>query len=320
MVENFSKLTRAALSRRGFLAGTGAVAAATLTGCGNSSTFTVPTSTTPAPSAVTDVDVLNFALNLEYLEAEYYLRGATGAGIPAADQLSGAGAVTVKTGSQVTFKSPLTMGIANEIAQTELQHVRAIQATIKALGGTPVSAPALDFTAGFNGAAMAAKLGSTFDPFASEENFFIGALTFEDVGVSAYTGAAGLISNAAVLSAAAGIQAAEAYHAGSLRTYLVGASIRAGNDTLIQTFAAIQAVRASLGGGNETTLTSGVNSSNNTFVTGSTIVNADTTNSIAYARTTDQVLHIVYEATGAGLAKGGFFPAGLNGNIKTTTA
>jgi hypothetical protein len=58
-----------------------------------------------------------------------------------------------------------------------------------------------------------------------------------------------------------------------------------------------------------------------TSLSTSSIVACDTTNAIAFARTTDQVLHIVYGGTsGVGVAKGGFFPAGLNGNIKTTAS
>ena len=317
------KLRQKALSRRNFLASAGVVTAATMVGCGNDTTFTPtqPVTPTPPAAAVTDVDVLNFALNLEYAEANFYLLAATGTGLTATDSLSGA-TVTAKSNAKVTFKSSFYASIAAELAQTELQHVRAIQATIKVLGGTPVSAPALDFTNGFNGAAAAAGVpGGAFDPFADDLSFIIGALTFEDVGVTAYTGAATLISNATVLSAAAGIQAAEAYHAGALRTLLVADSLSNGTTTsaAINNYNLIVALRASLGGGNETTLTTG--GLNGTSAVPSTIVEADTTNSLAFARTTDQVLHIVYaKPAGAGVAGGGFFPSGLNGTIKTTTA
>jgi hypothetical protein len=55
--------------------------------------------------------------------------------------------------------------------------------------------------------------------------------------------------------------------------------------------------------------------------TPSSIVAADTTNAKAFPRTTDQVLHIVYgTGGGAGVTKGAFFPAGLNGTIKATAA
>ena len=313
-----SQIVNRALSRRGFLAGAGVATAATLTGCGASTTTTPPQPTTPTANSITDVDVLNFALNLEYLEAEYYLRAVTGAGIPSADQLSGAGAVTVKSGSKVTFTNSFTAQIAAELAQTELQHVRILQAAIKLLGGTAVAAPAIDLMNSFNAVASLAMIGSSFDPFASEINFFVGAATFEDVGVTAYTGAAGLLTNATILSAAAGIQAAEAYHAATTRAIIAGTAATTGTSTALSQFVAIQGVRASVGGGNETILSSGISSSG--AVSGSTIVAADSTNSLGFARTTDQVLHIVYGSGAGVVSKGGFFPNGINGNIKATAA
>ena len=327
-------LTKKALSRRGFLASAGAVTAATMVGCGNDTTFTPTQVTLPAnPAAISDSDILNFALNLEYLEATFYLYAATGAGLSATDSMGG-GAVTIKSGAAVPFVTPLYRQIAAELAQTELQHVRALQAAIKLIGGTPVAAPAIDLQNSFNGVATLAGLGSTFDPFASELTFIIGALAFEDVGVTAYTGAAPLFSSAAatngILSAAAGIQAAEAYHAGSLRTLLSGNAAATGIYTYLNDFNSIVAVRASVGGGNETPVFSGTSSGSATAQSGptppvymgpSSIVAADSTNALGYARTVSQVLHIVYGTGGAaGVSSGGFFPSGMNGLLKTTTA
>ena len=289
-------------SRRSFMAGAGALGAAALvTGCADSGTITV----TPPAAGVTDNDILNFALNLEYLEAEFYLRAATGSGLSAAD--AGTGAGTVTGGSQVSFAgSPVVQQYAVEIAQNELNHVRYLR---NALGSNAVSRPNIDFTAGFNGAAMAAGIGSTFNPFMDVPSFLVGSFVFEDVGVTAYTGAATLITSKTILSAAAGIQAVEAYHAAEIRTLIAGGAAMAGAPQAYLTAAnQISALRGTLGGGNETKLSI------------SSIVAADSTNAIAFSRTTDQVLHIVY-AAGAGVqTKGGFFPNGLNGTIKATAS
>ncbi len=287
-----------ALSRRFFIAGMGLGAGASalaLAGCGGGSTTMA---TPPPPPNVTDGAVLNFALNLEYLEAEFYLRAATGSGLSDADAGTGAGAVT--GGAQVSFKIAALQQYALEIANDELAHVRFLR---KALGSAAVSRPPIDLTGSFNAAAMAAGIGSSFDPFADEDSFLVGAFTFEDVGVTAYHGAAGLLTSKTNLGAAAGIMAVEAYHAAEIRTLIADLG---GNYV---TYAnQISALRASAGGGAEVS------------VSGSTIVAADSS-SIAFDRTTSEVLHIVYLNPSAGVIKsGGFFPMGLNGTITETTS
>ncbi len=302
-MDKLNELIKGRVSRRRFFAyGAGAGSAAALalaTGCGSSSKSSNSSSgggTTT--SAVTDTDILNFALNLEYLEAEFYLRAVTGSGLSDADAGTNPGAVT--GGTQVTFKTSAIQQYAQEIANDELAHVRFLR---KALGSAAVDRPAIDLTNSFNAAASAAGIGATFNPFADEDSFIVGAFTFEDVGVTAYHGAATLLSDKTNLAAAAGILATEAYHAGEIRTLLAEL-----NTPYITYANQISALRASAGGGNETT------------VSGNTIVAADS-NSISYDRTTDQVLHIVYLSPAAGVvSKGGFFPNGFNGTIKATAS
>jgi len=294
-VDKLTRLTTKDLSRRRFLAGAGvAVTAFAAAGCGdsNSSSTTTPP-TNPTNPTITDADILNFALNLEYLEAEFYLRAATGSGLSSADAGSSAGSVT--GGSMVTFKTPAIQQYANEIANHELAHVRFLR---KALGSSAVSRPAIDLTASFNAAASAAGIGSSFNPFADENSFLLGAFIFEDVGVTAYHGAASLLTDKTNLAAAGAILATEAYHAGTIRTLIAQLG-----DPYLTTANKISMLRATAGGGAETTLDA------------SHIVAADS-NSISYDRTTDQVLHIVYLSAAAGVAsKGGFYPNGLNGTI-----
>ena len=319
MDKKLSELYDKGLSRRNFIAGVGAVGAATaLAGC---------TSSSPATTTYTDVDILNFALNLEYLEAEFYLRAATGAGLATAD--AGVGAGTVTGGVQVTGLSSTQQQILNEIAYDEQAHVRFLRS---ALGSAAVSRPVIDLTNSFNALANAAGIASTFNPFANFDSFLVGAFVFEDVGVTAYHGAATLISTAGItagyLSAAAGILAVEAYHAAYVRTALTANAIANSSYAYLGYANKVSALRGSLGGGNETTLTvpSGTTTPTS-IVSPSAIVAADTTNSIAFARTTDQVLHIVYgtyspvagaTTPAAGVTRGGFFPNGLNGNITAT--
>ena len=257
---------------------------------------------TPTPTGITDADVLNFALILN-IRGRFYLRAATGQGLSSSDAGSGAGAVT--GGAMVSFPTATLQQYAFEIAQDELNHVRFLR---QALGSAAVSRPAIDLSNSFNGLAMAAGIGSTFNPFADSNSFLLGAFVFEDVGVTAYHGAAGLLKDKANLGAAAGIMAVEAYHAAEIRTLIVAGSIANPSAPYLADANKVSALRAMLGGGNETTLSA------------TTIVAADSTNAIAFDRTTDEVLHIVY-ASGAGVVtKGGFFPNGMNGTVKATTA
>jgi hypothetical protein len=274
----------------------GAASAATvLAGCGGSKKTTTP----PSNPSLTDADYLNFALNLEYLEAEFYLRAATGNGLGAAD--TGNSSSKTTGGAQVAGLTMVQSEYMFEIAQNELDHVRFLRS---ALGSAAVAAPEIDLTNSFNALASAAGLGSSFDPFSNYSNFLIGAFIFEDVGVTAYHGAAKLLTDKTNLTAAAEIHAVEAYHAASIRTQIVVAG-----SALIAAANAVEGVRSTLGGGNETMLSS----------TG--IVAADPTTSIGYERSTDQVLHIVYgTGNGAGVKGGTFFPSGLIGKISVTTS
>ena len=308
MERKLTNLIDKALSRRTFLAGASATAAGTvLAGCSGVSAANAPTPTPPTvPPAValTDTDYLNFALNLEYLEAEFYLHAATGTGLSATDSGNATSKTVVPATTQLTGLTAVQSAYLNEIAQNELDHVRFLRS---ALSTAAVAAPAIDLMTSFttlagaaNTAVPAAGVPTTFNPFANYTDFLLGAFIFEDVGVTAYHGAARLLSSTAYLTAAAEIHAVEAYHAASIRAQIVVAGA-----AYIAIANAIEAVRGSLGGGNETALP--------------TIVAASATNSVGFERTTDQVLHIVYgTGGGAGVKSGVFFPNGLNGNISAT--
>ena len=127
-----------------------------------------------------DVEILNFALTLEYLEAAYYEEAL----------------------SKVSGLSGDAKALAQEIGANENEHVDALTAAVKDLGGKPAAVPKVDFG----------------NAFSNEKSFLKLAQTFEDTGVSAYNGAAPQIQSKEVLGSAGAIVQVEARHAAAIRS------------------------------------------------------------------------------------------------------
>lgn len=124
-----------------------------------------------------DVEVLNFALTLEHLETAFYREAA---------KINGLSEDAVK--------------LVEDFGDQEQQHVDALTKTIQDLGGKPTAAPMVDF----------GKMNN-------QKQFLKLAVTFEDLGVSAYNGAAPSIKSKEVLAAAGSIVQIEARHAAAIR-------------------------------------------------------------------------------------------------------
>jgi hypothetical protein len=261
----------------------------------------VPPASDSGPS---DGSILNFALNLEYLEAEFYLRGATGEGLP--DHLVGGLGTPgqVYGGRQVDFRSPLIKNIAREIAMDERAHVEFLRG---ALGDAAVARPRISLDRSFTAAATAAGLiqpGEIFDAYASDRNFLFAAFLFEDVGVTAFKGAVPFISSKAYLDAAAGLLATEAYHAGIVRATLFSEGLA--DDSVFAVVHKISAVRNAVSGPADDDQDLGTRDEAH-------LVPTDEFGR-AFGRSAAEILNIVYLQSGAG-SSGGFFPDGLNGDI-----
>jgi len=269
-------------------------------------------------AAPTDVDVLNFALNLEYLESNFYSIAVLGETLPA-NQQGGTGVPGAVTGGrQVTFTDSVVAQLAREITLNERTHVAFVRGQ---LGSSAIAQPAIDLsvspTSAFSTAARSAGLigpGESFDPYANEENFLLAAFLLEDVGVTAYKGAAPLLTNKTFIDASAGILAVEAYHSAMLRTsiHMKGMATPATFDKS----EAISNARDALDGPAD--LDQGVKPAGSGDTLTSNIAPTDA-NGITFSRTTGQVLNIAY-LTRTSTDRGGFFPNGVNGNIRVSAA
>ncbi len=180
-----------------------------------------------ARPAILDPDILNFALNLEYLEAEFYHRAVFGTGLARAT-LTGSGTGSGAQGT-VTGGSKVPVPVAHHVSAGRRDRPgRACPRDAAASG--PVHRRLLrgrragdrpgDQLHRRRHGRRRHQRGQTFNPFANESSFLLGAFIFEDVGVSAYAGAAALITSKSYLTVAAQILAVEAYHAGEIRTRL----------------------------------------------------------------------------------------------------
>ena len=254
-------------------------------------------------NSISDSAILNFALNLEYLEGEFYSFAVHGHGLPG-NLTHGTGRRgPVIGGRAVPFRTRSIRQFAAEIAHDEFDHVRFLHT---ALGSAAVARPTINIKQSFTAVAIAAGLikpGQTFDVYADENNFLQGAFIFEDVGVTAFKGAAPLISNKTFLSAAAGMLAVEAYHAATIRTSLF-------DRNLARQANAISDARDSLDGPSDDDRGITLNGTAN-------IVPADS-NSVAFGRTPGRVLNVVY-LTPKAATSGGFYPNGVNGQIHTSS-
>jgi hypothetical protein len=286
-----------------------------------------PTPTATGTTAVTDVDVLNFALQLEYLEGNYYSYAVAGAGIPASLQTGTGVQGAVFTGSgpgaarAVTFTDPIVREYAREIAFDELGHITflrqqlgssaAAQPVINLSGSAVVDAAGVTGPGAFTAAARAAGVigaNEIFDPFANDENFLIGSYLLTDVGVTAYRGSARLITNRVFREASAGILATECYHDGVIRSELWRRGLTV--PSIYTRITAISNTRDGLDGTRDTDQDIG-NATTANFV-------PTDAGGLVLGRTAGQVLNVVYQTPAAGAVGGGFFPAGVNGTIRAS--
>lgn len=280
MSENIiEEVIKASPNRRKFLKTLGAATAA-VTAMG------VATPSAEAQSS-TELAVLNFALNLEYLEAEFYTYGQYGYGIEGfniktSGVANGSNPTTGGTttgGKKVTFSNSLvfTGPITAEIGSDERAHVVLLQSF---LGSQAIAKPNLNLNA----------LGIGFG---NQNEFLTLARIFEDIGVTAYAGAAYLLTTPLVIQTAARILAVEALHVGSIHTQIARLNITS------PMLDGADLVPPPTGAQNQ-------------------YLPINISNGLPALRSVGQVLNLAYGGTG--LTQGAFFPNGINGAFAGTAS
>ena len=257
------------LNRRGFLGAMLGAAALATAGIREAGAQAVPIT-----------DVLNFALNLEYLEANFYLYASTGTGL--SSTLNGNGAAVQGPPPKLALDAN-TLAVCQQLAIDEVNHIAGLRSAIASLGGTPIAQPTINLSA--NGAVT------------TQAQFLAAARQFTALGGSAYVGGAQLlVSNPSVLTTASQILGAEGQHAGVLAYLCVTQGV---NSPAIDAqdvpptstnYITVDAVHAL-----------------------SPLRNTSQVLGVAY-----RVSTATTTMPTTGVMLGGFFPNGFNGNVKST--
>jgi hypothetical protein len=273
------ELVSASPNRRSFLKTIGAATAGV-------TALSMAGSSPAMGQTATEVEVLKFALNLEYLESEFYTYAIYGKGIESfnigvSGEANGSNPTSgnqTTGGKKVYFSLPseiISHELAEQIGSDERAHVTLLRT---ALGSQAIAKPNINLNA----------LGFGFN---NTTEFVTLARIFEDIGVSAYSGAAGLLTTPAIITTAARILAAESEHVASIRTQIIHR-------------------------GDPTTAIDGAD-----LIpppSGKTPLSINPMNGLCATRTPGEVLYLAF-GNKANATSGGFFPSGVNGSITSST-
>ncbi|KAL5996071.1 hypothetical protein ACLOJK_026144 [Asimina triloba] len=262
-----------------------------------------------------DIDKVQFALNLEHLEADFFLFGALGYGLDKVEpELASGGPPPL--GAQKANLDEVTKKIIEEFGYQEVGHLRAIKSTV---GGFP--RPLLDlsshhFAAIFDNA-FGHSLSPPFDPYANSINYLLASYVIPYVGLVAYVGTNPNINGYVSKRLLAGLLAVESGQDAVIRTLLYQRAdelVKPYNYTVAEFTERVSTLRnklAECGVKDEGLLVSLPFGAENK--TTSNILSADP-NSVAYSRTPAEILRVVY-GSGDESKPGGFLPKGGSGKI-----
>ncbi|XP_057757161.1 ferritin-like catalase Nec2 [Arachis stenosperma] len=277
--------------------------------------FTIAVEAKGNSSEPSDADRIEFALNLEYLEAEFFLYGALGYGLDVvAPELAGGGPAPI--GAQLAALSPLVRDLISQFAYQEVGHLRAIKKEVK---GFP--RPVLDLRLGtfarIMDSAFGRRLYPPFDPYASEINYLLASYVIPYVGLTGYVGTNPQLQNTTSKRLVAGLLGVESGQDAVIRTWLyerLEVRVMPYRLTVAEFTNRISVLRDRLGnaGVKDEGLVVPMALGAEGRVVGNVL--AGNNASLSYDRTPEEILRIVY-GTGDAHIPGGFFPNGASGAI-----
>lgn len=268
------------------------------------------------PVPAMDSDLLNFALNVEYFECEFFMGALYGVGLDKfAPHLTGGGPPPI--GLEIANLDPATGDIVLQFGLQEIGHIRVIRETVK----DPIPRPQLDLGvkawAKFFEEALGYRLNPPFNPYANSVNYFIAMYCIPYVGLTGYVGSNPNITSHTAKRLLAGLLGVEAGQDAVIRYWLYERGhweVYPYAITVAEMTGKISNLRNCLG--KTGIVDEGVIVPKELGAEGrvrGNILSADT-NSLAYSRTAAEILRVLY-GTGNESIPGGFYPLGANGRV-----
>ncbi|XP_022155238.1 desiccation-related protein PCC13-62 [Momordica charantia] len=267
------------------------------------------------PIPKSDVDLIEFPLNLEYLEAEFFLYASLGYGLDKVDpNLTMGGPPPI--GARRAKLSPFVRDIILQFAYQEVGHVRAIKATVKGFPRPLMDLSSKSFAKVMD-LAFGRPLDPPFDPYANTLNYLLASYLIPYVGLTGYVGANPNLESPRPKELVAGLLGVESGQDAMIRALLyehAAKKVEPYGVTVGEFTQLISNLRDKLGCGGVKDEGIVVPKEEGAEGKISGNVLAGDQYSLSYGRTPEEILRIVY-GTGDEHFPGGFYPKGAHGRI-----
>ncbi|XP_023765706.1 desiccation-related protein PCC13-62 [Lactuca sativa] len=262
-----------------------------------------------------DTNLLEFPLNLEYFEAEYFLYGSMGKGLDSVEPNIAAGGPP-PVGAKQANLTPVIKDIITQFAYQEIGHLRAIKKVVEGFARPLLKLSSESFATVINDA-FGKPLSPPFDPYANDINYLISCYVIPYVGLTGYVGTNPKLQSPVSRKLVAGLLGVESGQDAVIRSLLYerakekvvpyGMSVAEFTDKISE-------LRNKLGnnGLKDEGLKVPSEIGAEKKIKGNIL--AGDKDSLAYGRSPREILRIVY-GTGKEQVPGGFYPNGGNGAL-----